>query len=326
MSLDPWFDGQLRNNAVVFIICCVASFLAFLFCILMVNEERDKNNFHKKFPLVVVSREFEINSTEDEQYDDDCNGTIRNIREKRDAEVNSSYNRNLVNNSTNDNNIRNGLRLLFDLNNVKEIFVTCLKRRENKVRLQIWLILLAMSFYLVSHIGPQFFVYQFAQKVYRWSGETYSTWASLNNICNALTTLTIIPVFIKVFHFKDMTLALIGLCAYFGQNMFRGLILSPTGYYIAIIFGALGSVTSVGLRSYLSKIVERTELGKVFSLMSALESISTGLAPAIFTNIFRATIDTIPGICFVINGSLLIVSIFSVYCIDLYTQLPVIVN
>ena len=121
---------------------------------------------------------------------------------------------------------------------------------------------------------------------------------------------------------KDTMIALIGLIAYFGQNMTRAIILSETGFYISIFVGALGSVTSVGIRAHFSKIVEIRELGKVFSLMSAIDSLVPLIASSIFTTVFNATMDTMPGLSFLITGGALIIPFWVMLWIDLYTKIP----
>jgi PCFT/HCP family folate transporter-like MFS transporter 1/3 len=121
---------------------------------------------------------------------------------------------------------------------------------------------------------------------------------------------------------KDTVLALIGLGAYFGQNMIRALMLTETGFYISIFVGGLGSVASVGIRSHFSKIVEHKELGKVFSLMSAIDAVVPLIASSIFTTVFRATMDTMPGLSFIITGGLLLIPFMIMMWIDIYTIIP----
>jgi len=119
---------------------------------------------------------------------------------------------------------------------------------------------------------------------------------------------------------RDAILALIGLGAYFSQNMIRALVLTEVGFYISIVVGSMGSVTSIGMRSHFSKIVDHKELGKIFSLMSVIDSVVPLIASAIFTTVFRATMDTIPGLCFIITGGFLIIPFLIMIWIDIYTK------
>lgn len=58
-----------------------------------------------------------------------------------------------------------------------------------------------------------------------------------------------------------------GLSGYFLQGVFRGSILNPYGFFISILPGSFGGVTSVGIRAHCSKIIPDKEIGKVFSLV-----------------------------------------------------------
>jgi len=82
----------------------------------------------------------------------------------------------------------------------------------------------------------------------------------------------------------------------------------------------MGSVTLVGIKSFFSKIVDHKELGKVFSLIAVIDSVMPLVASAIFTTAFRATIDTMPGFCFIITGGLLIIPFLVMMWIDIYTK------
>ena len=121
---------------------------------------------------------------------------------------------------------------------------------------------------------------------------------------------------------KDTSLSLIGCGAYFAQNIIRGVVLTPEGFYVSLLAGALGSVASVGIRAHFSKIVEQQELGKVFSLMSAIDSVAPMVSSILFTNLFNATMDSMPGFSFIIVAGLLVIPFFVIFWIDLYTVLP----
>lgn len=127
---------------------------------------------------------------------------------------------------------------------------------------------------------------------------------------------------LKVLKLRDTSLSMIGLSAYFFQNIIRATILSDTGFYISLVVGSIGGINTVGTRAHFSKIVERKELGKVFSLMSALDSMAPLIASLIFTFVFNKTMDTWPGLCFIVTGSSLLIPIYVMMWISLYTKLP----
>jgi hypothetical protein len=162
----------------VFVIGGIAHFVGLLWAIFMINESKDIIRFNLKFNK---NSNFEMKNMDKNEGQKSTENTINHSLDHENKYQN-----------------KHPLKLLFNLNNVKEMFKTCLKRRDNYVRLQIWLLFLSMACFLLSHIGPIFFLYQFAQKVYLWNSEEYSNASALGNVANALATIFIAPILIKV--------------------------------------------------------------------------------------------------------------------------------
>lgn len=106
---------------------------------------------------------------------------------------------------------------------------------------------------------------------------------------------------------SDLHITLIGLTTMFLQSTMRLFSTSEEVFYLSLIFSSINSVGSVGIRTYLSKIVDDSEQGRIFSLMTAVDSIVPVFASVVLSNTFRLTIDTMPNISFgIIAGGLLI--------------------
>jgi len=146
----------------------VGAFIAFLWAVFVIDQQNDKNLFEEHF-----SENIEILKNE-----------------------NNFHNR--VNDNKDIHKDIHPLRLLIDLNNIKDMFGTCCKRRTNYVRLQIWLLFASTSIYLLAHVGPIIFLFAFVQKVYSWDSETYSNASTIDKLIVALGTITIGPILIKV--------------------------------------------------------------------------------------------------------------------------------
>ena len=121
---------------------------------------------------------------------------------------------------------------------------------------------------------------------------------------------------------NDTTLTLFGVCSYFCHSMIRGIMLTPIGYFTSVVAGSLGGVTSIGVRTYISKIIPLNELGKVFTLLSIIDTTAPMLASAVLTYVFKLTIDWFPGTCFVLNAILLLIGSLAIIWIKIITQMP----
>jgi MFS-type transporter involved in bile tolerance (Atg22 family) len=114
-----------------------------------------------------------------------------------------------------------------------------------------------------------------------------------------------------------MLISIIGYCGYFAQVIIRGVILNPTGYYISLVAGITTHLSSVGLKSYLSKIIDHSELGKVFTLMAVLDATAPIIGSSLFAYIFRLSIESFPGLCFLILGAISLIPIWVAMWIDI---------
>ncbi|XP_073249135.1 lysosomal proton-coupled steroid conjugate and bile acid symporter SLC46A3-like isoform X2 [Porites lutea] len=91
---------------------------------------------------------------------------------------------------------------------------------------------------------------------------------------------------------------------------------------LVILFGILSFTLISGLiavgssilppcmRSKLSKQVEPSELGTMFALTASLEVLETLLASVIFNNIYSATVDWMPGFCYLLMSAIILIPIF----------------
>ena len=158
-------NGQLHNYAFIFTLSSFGFLISFLWVLFMIDEQKDKEKFDKQFGEVNV-----------------------NNLELKDIENQKTENRN-----------ENPIKLLFKSRNVKDIVKTCIKKRDNRVRLQIWLVFSAMLSHRFLTCSPGFFEFQFVQKIYFWDAETYGYISFIGTITYAFSTITCAPILIKVF-------------------------------------------------------------------------------------------------------------------------------
>ena len=114
---------------------------------------------------------------------------------------------------------------------------------------------------------------------------------------------------IKVFKVNDMVLSSIGFLGLMLRVIVLASILNPVGYYIAIGFSCSTWMADVGLRSHLSRNVESSELGKIFTLLTIVDGVVPPIASTISSHVFKATIDTFPGLCYYLAAIVCVLSL-----------------
>ncbi|CAG2105176.1 unnamed protein product [Medioppia subpectinata] len=160
-------NGQLHNYGLIFAISSLGAFAAFLWAVFAINQETDRQLFRHHF------------------------GDCRPLLADRTAEQSAQF-------AANTEYIH-PLRLLFNVNNVREIAQTLTKRRPNYVRAQIWLVIAGMFGCYFVWTAPVAFLFQFVEKIYRWDARVYTELSSIGMIANSLVVIFITPLLIKVF-------------------------------------------------------------------------------------------------------------------------------
>jgi hypothetical protein len=74
--------------------------------------------------------------------------------------------------------------------------------------------------------------------------------------------------------------------------------------YYAASLTLLGGTGDTPLRSLLSKLVDPTEYGKIFTLASVASSIASLLTSSGFQEIYAATVSTFPGTIYVVSAGI----------------------
>lgn len=119
---------------------------------------------------------------------------------------------------------------------------------------------------------------------------------------------------------SDLNITLIGLHMLFWQCCMRLLDNTAKTFYYSLIFSSLNSIGSVGVRTYVSKIVDEDEQGRIFSLLTCIESCIPVFASVVFSNTFRVTIDTMPNLSFGAVGLGLAIAIICTFIVSLKSK------
>ncbi|XP_015785195.1 uncharacterized protein LOC107362612 [Tetranychus urticae] len=194
---------------------------------------------------------------------------------------------------------------IFDLENVKNMIQTCIKKRENGFRARIWHSILALTFTLLC-MSETVIEFPFAQKVYHWDSAYYSRISPIFMILTAAASSFAIPVLIRRFSITDTKMCLLGFVSLFLSLAVRGLWLSPNGYYVSSFAGILSGLLQISIRAFLARMIKSDEIAQIYSLLSAIEAFAPLLSSLFYTTIFHATISFNPGLVYLIACAFLI--------------------
>jgi hypothetical protein len=141
---------------------------------------------------------------------------------------------------------------------------------------------------------------------FAWTVEFFTVYSSIIGLSNSACIMIFMLVFRKLFGLPDTTIAFIGTISsvlyYFGFGVAR----VSWILYVAAGFGVLKPLVIICIRSLLSGMVEKNEIGKSMSLISSMQALTPLLGSVVFTTIFAQTSSWFPGLCFLISAFLML--------------------
>jgi PCFT/HCP family folate transporter-like MFS transporter 1/3 len=280
-------NGQLYNYVTVFTTSIIGLIIAFFWVLFVINEKESDYNENSRV----------INSNGEK---------FKSYVEKREEQTQQI---------SSDEKLR--MFRVFDFDNVKEVLRTCFKSRPNKGRAQIWLLYLSMCTFMISDVKNSPVLFPYVEQVFHWDAQQFSTIKSIASIASIISYAVIVPALSGLFKVNDTKLGIIGVTAMFFASIALGSLVSPTGIYLCYAFNAATGSFSIAIRSLLSKIVSETEIGKVYSLLAAIETVVPSINSIFYNTIFQYTIDFYPSLCFQVAAVLLFYPLIVFIWIDM---------
>lgn len=199
------------------------------------------------------------------------------------------------------------IRYVFRLDNLKESLHTCIVSRPGTIRAQIWLSILATTISMFCVLGSLTIGYFYANKMYKWTNDTYSTVTAIAKILHGLALSIVVPIFTKILNMPEGIIGLLGVLSYLGEYVIKSVAYYELVYYYAYVVGLLGGISGVAVRSILSKVVNQQEISKVFTLLALSESLTPVFSTIIFNEVYAQTLSTFPGASFVIMANFMLI-------------------
>ncbi len=198
-------------------------------------------------------------------------------------------------------------RFLFSTSHVKDSINVLLRKRESNKRTHLWLLLLTV---VVNQIGREgegdILLLYVSRRPLNWDRSLYGFLAATDFACMGLLVCVALPVLSYKFKINDIVLATYGITA----KMFRLLLLAFSHQtwmvFVAVIGGTPIAIAVSAVKSLMSKTVDRDEIGKVFSIISCGETLSSLVGALAFNELYSAVASFFPGLPFLLNSLLYI--------------------
>lgn len=186
------------------------------------------------------------------------------------------------------------LKDLFSPVRVKELYEACIQKRPFKHRRILWLltIILVANSFTTSGVNTVF--YLFTRHKFGWTLQDLTLYEAATMLLAIVGSAFGLAVLKKVLNFSDLMLGFISLVSVALDAIIKAFAIQSWQLYVASAFGLFKFVASATLRSIMSTIVSREEIGKVYSITTAVEAVSGLGAAPLYTATYSATIATFP--------------------------------
>lgn len=187
------------------------------------------------------------------------------------------------------------------LTSMKEAARSVLKRRPGERR-RVILLLLSIMLLLVASMSGGGGGYLFTRKMFHWDEMIYTEVRTVMTILSTACNLLLLPFLSFTLGIPDHIIGVMATMSYFSDLVVTALAQTGRSYIFAACLGLMGSQSSMVIRSLLSKLVPKSDLGKVYSMLGSLENIIPLVFSPILTYTYNSTLDTFPGAVYAVSA------------------------
>ncbi|XP_059088745.1 uncharacterized protein LOC131884867 [Tigriopus californicus] len=206
---------------------------------------------------------------------------------------------------------------MFSLRSVSKSFIVAFRKRRGHMRHVVVLLIAMFAVNGIAMHGTNSISNSYVRKKFEWaSTDEFNVWWSqlsgISSIFSIIAVGIVIPLVTKVFHLRDMMIAILSISSLLLGNIMYLLAWNPNALYLANLLKMFSDATTVAIRATLTKIVGTLDVGKVFACVAAVQALSD-LASPLYNIVYIASIDWHLGMSFCISATLLLVML--VVCI-----------
>lgn len=188
-------------------------------------------------------------------------------------------------------------RMILDFFNWRrglEAFKTAFKSRDGYARA---ILLTVIMCNMLRRAARAFFMYSFVSRALGWTATIYTYWSSYRTLVAAAGSLVLVPLLSRFGNINDPLLVVIGSLSLIGEYCCYGFISGmSTAFFVWLgpLAGLISNANIIAHKSLATKLVSRTEKGRVSAVMSATQSLMPMVGYAMYAPIYHKTVETFP--------------------------------
>jgi len=196
---------------------------------------------------------------------------------------------------------------VLDFHQLVNVFRVTFKRREHNFR-RVILILIFLMLLNFTIFSDGSILYLYTRKEFNWDEQQFTMFQTASIIVSAIGVLIVMPLLSFYWKVHDATIGILATCS----KVFSLVIISLAWNGWVLLFGAssgfLSAFAAIVIRSMISKCVNKSDLGKIYSLLASLEAAVPLFASPLFTIVYTTTLETFPSAVFLVQAAIFVVA------------------
>ncbi|KAF2884242.1 hypothetical protein ILUMI_21934, partial [Ignelater luminosus] len=192
----------------------------------------------------------------------------------------------------------------FNLQHISETFQVAFKEGERNRKKRICTIMILVMVIIGPMHGELGVMYLFVRYRFQWNEIDYSIYSTYTFILHMIGTLFSLAFFSKFLKMDDALLGVISSSSKVLSCFVYAFAPTSTIFYIGAVVEMLNGTSFIAMRSIMSKLVPPDELGKINSLFGVSEALMPLVYGPMYSVVYKATINVLPGTFFLLGGVL----------------------
>uniref|UniRef100_A0AAR5P229 Major facilitator superfamily (MFS) profile domain-containing protein n=1 Tax=Dendroctonus ponderosae TaxID=77166 RepID=A0AAR5P229_DENPD len=188
------------------------------------------------------------------------------------------------------------LKGLFRGRNLSGMFWTSFKNRPQYNRAILLSLVLALALFFVIVAGDGSVMFLFMREKFHWTLRQYTWYNTASNLMFISSTCFVVYIVHHKLHVKESWIVFLGFISLTAGALIQGLAQVDWLIYAAAVVKLPSGGLSPMTRSLLSKLVDSAEAGKIFALITVVQTALGLIGSPIYINLYNATLSTNPSV------------------------------
>ncbi|XP_029667705.1 uncharacterized protein LOC115238223 isoform X1 [Formica exsecta] len=206
----------------------------------------------------------------------------------------------------------------FSLRHIEETFRVAFKKGANNRQKRVIVLMVIIMVVIGPLYGEMAVLYLYMRYRYNWNEVSFSMFSTFGMVTNLIGTAISVGIFSHILKIDDAIVGIMSCMSKILASFVYAFATSAWMVYVAAIVEIVNGTSFIAMRSIASKLVPTDELGKVNSLFGVCESLMPLIYGPMYSAIYAATMNTVPGTFFIAGGSMTTPAVFAF--LWLYTE------